>query len=301
MIGGALGASVVESRALGGGCVADVRRVELDDGRRVVAKCAAHGDEAALKIEARMLTFLSDWTSVSVPKVLASVPGLLVMEEVERDGAFDDEAQYDAASLFAALHAVRPTDVRWADGETPPDERLGDRAFGFGFDTVIGGLHQPNAWRGSWRDFFASQRLVHMACEAERAGRLSSELRLRVEQCAGKLDRWIQEPTEASLIHGDAWGGNILVTPGGGTVSALIDPALSFVDPEVELAFGTLFGTFGQAFFDQYALARPEWNSDGFIEERRDLYNLYPLLVHVRLFGGHYVGDVEMTLRKFGV
>jgi fructosamine-3-kinase len=32
---------------------------------------------------------------------------------------------------------------------------------------------------------------------------------------------------------------------------------------------------------------------------RRDLYNLYPLLVHVRLFGGHYVGQVERILARF--
>ena len=38
----------------------------------------------------------------------------------------------------------------------------------------------------------------------------------------------------------------------------------------------------------------------GFFEERCDLYNLYPLLVHVRLFGGAYVGSVESTLKKFG-
>ena len=69
-------------------------------------------------------------------------------------------------------------------------------------------------------------------------------------------------------------------------------------DAEIELAFSTLFGTFGDAFFSRYAEIRPI--APGFFEERRDLYNLYPLLVHVRLFGGSYVAQVERTLTKFG-
>ena len=50
--------------------------------------------------------------------------------------------------------------------------------------------------------------------------------------------------------------------------------------------------------FDRYTEIRPL--QPGFFEERRDIYNLYPLLVHVRLFGGTYVGSVEKTLSKFG-
>lgn len=66
--------------------------------------------------------------------------------------------------------------------------------------------------------------------------------------------------------------------------------------PEIELAFGTLFGTFGPAFFRRYGELRPL--RPGFFEVRRDLYNLYPLLVHVRLFGGGYVGQVEAILSR---
>ena len=288
-------------RALGGGCVGDVRLVALNDGRRVVVKHAEADGAGALAIEGRMLGFLAKWTDVPVPMVLAEAPGLLVMEAIESGGAFGAAAQEHAAAIFAHLHNVRPMDVRWGADEVAPEASCGDRAFGFGFDTVIGGLHQPNGWHGSWRSFFAEHRLVYMAREAERAGRLHRELRGRVERLAGRLEQWIDEPAHASLIHGDAWGGNILVEPSGTRVSALIDPATSFADPEVELAFGTLFGTFGAAFFEAYMCARPDWNSAGFFEQRRDLYNLYPLLVHVRLFGGGYVGDVEATLRKFGL
>ena len=75
------------------------------------------------------------------------------------------------------------------------------------------------------------------------------------------------------------------------------DSAYVAAHPEVELAFSTLFGTFGQPFFQRYHQLRPI--AQGFFEERRDIYNLYPLLVHVRLFGGRYVGAVGQILRKF--
>jgi len=104
------------------------------------------------------------------------------------------------------------------------------------------------------------------------------------------------EPVRPSLIHGDMWGGNVLAA--NGMITGFIDPALYFADPEIELAFTTLFSTFGDTFFSRYNEHRPL--APGFFEERRDLYNLYPLLVHVRLFGGSYVDSVDGILRKFG-
>jgi fructosamine-3-kinase len=78
-----------------------------------------------------------------------------------------------------------------------------------------------------------------------------------------------------------------------------VDPALYYADPEIELAFATLFNTFGEAFFARYNEHRPI--QPGFFEARRDLYNLYPLLVHVRLFGCSYLASIEETLKRFGV
>jgi fructosamine-3-kinase len=84
-----------------------------------------------------------------------------------------------------------------------------------------------------------------------------------------------------------------------GRIAGFIDPAIHWAHPEIELAFGTLFGPFGEAFFARYRDMAPL--APGFFEARRDLYNLYPLLVHVQLFGGGYVNSVAQTLEKFGV
>ena len=169
-------------------------------------------------------------------------------------------------------------------------------AFGLERDTLIGGLPQPNPRTESWLVFFRDRRLQYMAREAHRAGRLPAAVLGRVESLAGRLDEWIDEPPHPALIHGDMWTGNVLCH--GGRISGFVDPAIYYADPEIELAFSTLFGTFGDSFFGRYNELSPL--RPGFFGERKDLYNLYPLLVHVRLFGGSYVGGVERILSRFG-
>ena len=125
---------------------------------------------------------------------------------------------------------------------------------------------------------------------------MSSALLKRIERFAGDLHQFIDEPEHPSLLHGDVWTTNVLAT--GGKISGFIDPAVYYGHPEIELAFTTLFSTFGQAFFDAYHALRPI--PDGFFETRRDVYNLYPLLVHARLFGSSYLNSVEGTIARLG-
>jgi fructosamine-3-kinase len=93
------------------------------------------------------------------------------------------------------------------------------------------------------------------------------------------------------------WGGNVLAQKG--QITGFVDPAIYYADAEIELAFSTLFSTFGDDFFSRYQEHRPL--APGFFEERRDIYNLYPLLVHVCLFGGSYVNSVDAILKRFGI
>ena len=270
------GAPVERISPLGGGCVGDVYRVDLADGKRFVAKTGQAG--SGLSIEGFMLESLRRLSNLPVPAVLHADDTLLLMDYIRTSGGIDATAQSHAAELLADLHDVR--------GGT----------FGFEAATLIGGLHQPNPQTPRWLDFFRDQRLLYMGREAMKAGRLPSRLMGRIEVLAGKLDRWITEPEFPSLLHGDLWTGNVLTN--NGRIAGFIDPAVYYGDPEIELAFSTLFGTFGKPFFLRYNELR--CLREGFFEERRDLYNLYPLLVHVRLFGGSYVGSVERTLSLFG-
>ena len=246
----------------------------------MVVETAASGPARdALAIEARMLADLAHSSELPVPSVLDAGDGVIVMSDLDGSaGALDAAAQADAAGHIAALHGVAGT------------------AYGLDYDTVIGGLAQPNPRTTSWRAFFRDHRLLAMARAAHAERRLPDGLRARIERLAGRIDEWIEEPEAPSLIHGDLWGGNVLAL--GGRVTGFVDPAIYFADPEIELAFGTLFGTFDEPFFAAYRERRAI--RPGFFEARRDLYNLYPLLVHVRLFGAGYLGAVERTLSRFG-
>jgi fructosamine-3-kinase len=272
----ALGRRPRRLAAMSGGCIAEIYRVELEGGESVVAKLGR--TPGALPTEGWMLRYLSQHSTLPVPDVLHVDDDLLVMSQIEAGGALDEAAERHAAELLAALHDV-----------TAP-------SFGLERDTLIGGLHQPNPPSASWLDFFAEHRLIHRARDAHDAGRLPVQTLHRIETLAGRLDRWLIEPARPSLIHGDMWGGNVLAK--GGRIAGFVDPAIYYADAEIELAFSTLFSTFGDAFFERYGTLRPL--RPGFFEERRDLYNLYPLLVHARLFGGAYPAAVARTLDRFG-
>jgi len=97
-----------------------------------------------------------------------------------------------------------------------------------------------------------------------------------------------------SLLHGDLWSGNVMA--GLSEEPVLVDPAVYFGNREIEIAFTTLFGGFDSLFYEAYQESFPLEKN---FEERIDLYNLYPLLVHVNLFGGGYSNSVWTILRRF--
>ncbi|WP_083607858.1 fructosamine kinase family protein [Thalassospira sp. TSL5-1] len=243
--------------------------------RQVVVKHTA--DNTAL-IEGRMLQKLGALSPIRYPGVLYGDDHLLVMDYIDADGQAGPSGAQDLAQQLAAQHDI-----------TQPD-------FGLEFDTLIGGLYQPNPPCANWLEFFRDQRLLFMAQCASDSGKLPARLYHRIEKLCTRLDEFIAPDVKPSLLHGDLWGGNILYHQG--KLAGLIDPALYFGDAEIELAFGTLFGDLNNDFFDTYRQYRPLERD--FFTTRRDLYNLYPLLVHVRLFGGSYVNAVDHNLAQLG-
>jgi fructosamine-3-kinase len=272
----AAGAAVAHVAPLTGGCIGEVWQVDLADGQRLVAKTA--GADGTLDIEGYMLDYLARTRTVPVPGVIHAEPGLLVMDYIETAGRLDAAAQEHAADLLAALHGVT------AD------------AYGHERDTLIGSLSQPNPWTESWVEFFRDRRLLYMGRLALENGSLPRDTYDRLEKfCGAKLGSYIEQPDRPSLIHGDMWGGNVLVHDG--RIAAFIDPAICYADAESELAFATLFDTYGDPFFRRYNEHRPI--RPGFFEVRRDIYNLYPLLTHTWYFGGQYAAQVYAVLQRF--
>ena len=274
-----MGQAVRAQVPLHGGCLARATRLTLADGSLVVAKEALE-PASDLALEGWMLGELRRRAALPVPEVLAAERDLLLMTWLPHDPAagLGAAAQRHAAELVAALHAVE------------------GRAFGEERATPIGPLAQPNDWSERWLPFFRDRRLLHMARLAFAAGRIEAALLHRLERLAGRLERHLGEPAAPALLHGDLWGGNILSS--AGRITGFVDPAIHYGHPEVELAFATLFGSLGEPFFQRYRERHPI--EPGFFEERRDLYNLYPLLVHVRLFGSSYLPPIDRTLRRLG-
>jgi fructosamine-3-kinase len=262
-----------------GGHQARVWRVEVGRERLVAKTAPAH-----LTSEGRMLRDLAaaGWP---VPAVRASGDRLLVMDWIDNDGSgLSDEGAAAFAERLAALHAVPVA----ADGEPP---------FGYRYDVMIGGLPQINERWTSWLGFFRWKRLWTAAWLAQRTGRLPARTMARIERLGARLNEWLQEPARPALIHGDLWSGNVLCRRGH--VVGVIDPAISWSHPEIEIAFTALFGGFPAAFYARYFALNPA--PAGFNQTRRDLYNLYPVLVHAALFGDPYPVAVARTLDRLGV
>jgi len=270
------GFAVVGLAPLAGGCIAEVYRADLRDGRRVAVKWSLGG---GLAIESFMLRHLAEARRVPVPEVLASDDRLLVMGYIDHGGSLDGAGERQAGRLLAGLHAVKGPH------------------HGFQRDTVIGPLQQPNPPVARWIDFFRDHRLLFMADQAHASGRLPAATRGRVDRLAAQLAEFIDEPAHPALLHGDLWPGNVLAQRGA--VAAFIDPAIYWGHPEMDLAFAGLFGGLGEDFLHGYAEVAPI--HEGFREVRRDLCNLWPLLVHARLFGGGYAAQVDrIVLRLVG-
>lgn len=254
-------------------------KADLSDGSSVAVKAGVTERADQLELEAYMLRELARLSDLPVPNVLHAGRDLLVMSWIDNDGGpITADAERHAAELLAALHAA-------------PRE-----FFGYGRDTVIGPLAQPNPVSDEWVPFFRDHRLLGMSETAWQAGALPDDMYARIRRLADDLDRFLSEPRHPALIHGDLWTGNVLVS--GHRIAGFVDPAIYVAHPEIELAFSTMFNTFGRPFFEAYESLAPL--EPGFHEVRRELYNLYPTLVHVRLFGPSYLGPIDRTLRRLG-
>jgi fructosamine-3-kinase len=168
-----------------------------------------------------------------------------------------------------------------------------EKHFGLDMDNYIGSLVQKNEPRTLFSDFFIRQRLEVQLKMAIHHNRLPAGICKQFERLYLKLDEII--PAEKpSLLHGDLWSGNYMTGPDGGAI--IFDPAVYYGHRESDLAMTFLFGGFDQEFYESYQHQFPlekGW------QKRAVVFNLYPLLVHVNLFGGGYAAEVMRILQRY--
>lgn len=206
-------------------------------------------------------------------------------------GATDHEA-------FLVLHYVEQGAASSAFWDTFGERlallhRHSAAQFGYKQHNFIGALPQQNTWHRRWSEFFIEERLRPMLKRARQASLLSVHEVKRVERLFPALESFFPDEPPA-LLHGDLWSGNFLVGSEG--LPVLFDPAVYFGHREAEIAFMHLFGGFSERLFEVYHAVFPlvpEWRA------RLEVFNLYPLLVHLNLFGRSYWSAIERTLRRF--
>ena len=244
---------------LAGGDLSEVLLIRRPDGRLSVAK---GGPSAAT--EATMLRALIG-AGVPAASVEGELGGILLLEHVDNDRVFSPAAWRSVGAALRRLH----------DQE---DER-----YGWPMDYALGTVALDNRQRsGGWADFWFEQRLMPTAAVLDRPWRD------RIAALGPALGRLLPEAPPPALLHGDLWSGNILVR--GGRLAALIDPACYHGHAEVDLAMLTLFDTPDPAFWESYGALAPGWR------DRQPAYQLFPALVHLRLFGAGYAGMVDRLL-----
>ncbi|HLG04134.1 MAG TPA: fructosamine kinase family protein [Bacteroidia bacterium] len=263
-------------RTVGGGSINTCYEIQSSAGRYFLKENSSAEFPGMFEAEKRGLELLAEKKLFAIPFVhgIEENKGrsYLLMEWLERKSA--GNSWEEAGKKLAKLHCHSSLH------------------FGLDHANYLGSLPQENTPFDSWSEFFANCRILPQIRMARNSGKIDPDLVSRAENFCAKADD-IFPPEKPALLHGDLWSGNFFFSVKG---PALFDPAVYYGHHEMDLAMTKLFGGFEADFYAGYVKEFPpekNW------EQRVSYCNLYPLLVHVNLFGGGYVNDVKTILRAF--
>ncbi len=252
---------------------------------RVVTKSGKYfikwnkGDhEGMFESEAKSMELIRDTKTIHVPKVYGygkKPDGAYLMLDFVAESDKKPTYWQEFGTNLAALHAIS------------------NQNYGLHFNNYLGALPQINEFSSNGIQFFLENRLMYQVNIAFKNDKIDQQTVKKFEQLYSKIPNIIPNEIPA-LLHGDLWSGNLMVGANG--LASLVDPSAYYGFREMEIAFTTLFGGFPLEFYKSYNEVSPL--ETGF-NERIDLYNLYPLLVHANLFGGSYLESVQRILTKY--
>ncbi len=270
--------NIVNTNKLSGGSINEAVKVTTSCGEFFLKYNIADKYPSMFDKEFKGIEILANTNAVTVPKVLVSgisEPYSYLLMEYEQPARQTNDYWEVFAKQLAALHGNQ-SDL-----------------FGLDHDNYIGSLFQSNKTSNDLVYFLVNERFEPLIRIAKDNRQLSTSDIHYFERIFNKLEYLIpkEKPT---LIHGDLWSGNIIVNKQGRPV--LIDPAIYYGHREMDIAMTRLFGGFPEKFYsvynDYYPLIKG-W------EQRIEINQLYPLLVHVILFGESYVSQVRNIIKKY--
>lgn len=245
----------VEKVPLAGGTNHSGWLVTRPDGSRVAVKTTENLPADVFETEAEGLLALRDSGAVAAPAVLEVGPDYLVLEGLDPAPDHDDARFWEEAGrALARLHSIR-----------------GER-FGWHHDNWLGLVRQVNTWAEDCYEFFTQHRVLRYLPEPAVAAVLDRADRAAVERICAKLPELVP-PSYPALTHGDLWWGNVMATAAGRP--ALIDPAVSWSWPEVDISMMSCADPAPECFFSAYheiLPPEPGW------QERMRLLHLRELL-----------------------
>jgi protein-ribulosamine 3-kinase len=269
----------IDLAPVGGGSINNTYEVKINNREKFFLKLNSSTEFPGLfEKEKNGLEFLGRQNRIHIPSVIFCETNkthqLLLLEWIE-SGNRDESFWKKFGEQLAQLHNVSY------------------ECFGFEEDNYMGSLMQVNTFTNDWIEFFINCRLLPQVELASKKNRLQNNHIDSFDGLFKKLDLFFTTE-KPCLLHGDLWSGNFMCNDR--SLPVLIDPAVYFGNRSMDLAMTTLFGGFDKAFYDSYHYHFP---LPGNYREQWEICNLYPLLIHLNLFGQSYLPGIITILKKF--
>lgn len=271
--------SSIQLKFVGGGSINETYKVIVNPNKSFFLKLnSAKKFPSLFEKEKNSLEFLAKQNILKVPNVFicesVDKEQLLLLEWIET-GSRSQAFWKLFGEQLASLHQVT------------------NDQFGFFEDNYMGALPQYNPFSKNWVDFFIHYRLQPQIELSKEKDLLSKKHLESFEKLNAKLVDIFNEENPA-LLHGDLWSGNYMCD--ASSMPVLIDPAVYYGHRSIDLGMTTLFGGFDKSFYDSYDYHYPFPSN---YHEQWEICNLYPLLIHLNLFGSGYLSQIEGILNRY--
>jgi fructosamine-3-kinase len=282
-------AELDEVKPLVGGCVNTTLALSTRGGERAVLKITPHRVNLQHEQEAYQLNLLRT-IGLPVPEVY-----------IWKIGTLDDPNSYLLMEYIEGVNLHTARQSCSAQEYDHLQEHLAEIVLTLHGQTAtkymrLGGGHSTQFDR--WTDFYHAVYDTIWE-ETARGGLLPVKCRKQISKIHEKLGRLIAQDDVPRLVHWDIWSTNLLARPdadGRWQIAAVLDPNCKYAHFEAEIAYMELFQTITPAFLKAYQKQRklpPEYP-----QRRRPIYQLYPLINHVHVFGQEYVKPLTAAVER---